>query len=185
MTLVLLMLVPRLLHADAGAGDAVTVTVSQTSPSFTKSFNTTLVDDGGNDLKFTYNVPQSDMNQADSVTASISVTDFAGNTGTLTGSTKSFTDDNVPPAAITSFAGASGETLIINKADNDGVAVEVGLPDNLIVGDIISIRIGSNEIATHTIASGEESGGLAKKAFTITESTIVGTNSLDRMERTR
>ena len=117
------------------------------------------------------------MNQADSVTASISVTDFAGNTGTLTGSTKAFTDDNVPPAAITSFAGASGETLIINKADNDGVAVEVGLPDSLIVGDIISIRIGSNEIATHTIASGEESGGLAKKAFTITESTIVGTNS--------
>ena len=51
-------------HADARAGDAVTVTVSQASPSFTKSFNTTLVDDGGT-LKFTYNVPQSDMNQAD------------------------------------------------------------------------------------------------------------------------
>ena len=91
-------------HADARAGDAVTVTVSQTSPAFTKSFNTTLVDDGGT-LKFTYNVPQSDMNQANSVTASISVTDFAGNTGTLTGSIKAFTDDNVAPDAITSFAG--------------------------------------------------------------------------------
>ena len=51
-------------------------------------------------------------------------------------------------------------------------------PGTLIVGDIISIRIGSNEIATHTIASEEESGGLAKKAFTIEEEfTTVGTNS--------
>ena len=55
--------------------------------------------------------------------------------------------------------------------------LRLAFPNNLIVGDIISIRIGSNQIATHTIASGEESGGLAKKAFTITESTIVGTNS--------
>ena len=100
---------------------------------------------GGTDpLKFTTDVPQAVMNQANSVTASISVTDFAGNTGTLTGSTKAFTDDNVAPDAITSFAGASGETLIINKADNDGtngaVSVEVELPGTLIVGDIISIN---------------------------------------------
>ena len=95
----------KVVHADARAGDAVTITISQTSPSFTKSYNATLSKDSNNDLRFTYDVPTSEMMQADSVTASISVTDFAGNTGTLTGSTKSFTKDNVAPDAITSFAG--------------------------------------------------------------------------------
>ena len=97
------------------------------------------------------------MNQADSVTASISVTDFAGNTGTLTGSTKSFTDDNVAPDAITSFAGASGETLIINKRIVTALRLRLASLTILLLVILFQFVL-ANEIAT-TIASGEKMVG--------------------------
>ncbi|MFC0338342.1 Ig-like domain-containing protein, partial [Kushneria avicenniae] len=122
---------------EYAAGDLVTVTVGQQN--YTGAVN--------GDGSFSINVPGSQLAQNDSITATVSHTDTAGNVGSANTATSYGVDTDAPVVTVSLDTIAGDDVINAAEAARD-VTVTGRAGGDAVAGDVVTISVGSQTYTT-------------------------------------
>ncbi|MFC3137152.1 Ig-like domain-containing protein, partial [Shewanella submarina] len=134
---------------DVKVGDTVTLTLGDGTIA-----STTVIDLGDGLLGFTVDVDASVLADAgsNSITASVTTSDSAGNSTTATDSEDYGVDTTAPEASIDLNPIVVGDDNVINQAESEGTVTLTGtVGGDVKVGDTVTLTLGDGTIATTTV----------------------------------